>query len=446
MDDLNKFHKRIGALALTTGLAFSFVGPTFAEQPNVDFIDVSHHNAEAGLPLAFYQTVKAGGVQGVVVKVSEGEYYVDPAASVNIANAKQAGMVVHAYHFARFTSVASAQAEADWFDKKAQLVGFDKSKDGYVVVDVEATNLSSDPAKLTEYTNAFIAEMKKLGYKKVDLYTGSYFYNGRLQPNNLSVDKPWLAAYPSNPLKGQPTAKFTNGVGAWQWTSSWSGMAGYGRFDASEDYAGKYTKDVKSSTPEGEVKQIGELSLVDYMKANGMDASFANRAKLADSYGIVGYNGTSAQNLALLSKLKSGVKPAKVNIDNSKLTTNQAKEQTGNVVAAPAPAPVVAPSTYKVVSGDTLGGIAKKFGSTTDALASLNHLANKNRIYVGQLLSIKAQAAVAAKPATVTVTVKNGDTVSELAKRYGSTIAQIKAWNNLNSKYVIRVGQKLRVK
>jgi LysM repeat protein/GH25 family lysozyme M1 (1,4-beta-N-acetylmuramidase) len=439
MDDLNKFHKRIGALALTTGLAFSFVGPTFAEQPNVDFIDVSHHNAEAGLPLAFYQTVKAGGVQGVVVKVSEGEYYVDPAASVNIANAKQAGMVVHAYHFARFTSVASAQAEADWFDKKAQLVGFDKSKDGYVVVDVEATNLSSDPAKLTEYTNAFIAEMKALGYKKVDLYTGSYFYNGRLIPSKLSVDKPWLAAYPSNPVKGQPTAKFTNGVGAWQWTSSWTGMAGYGKFDASEDYAGKYTSDVKSSTPEGEVKQIGVLSLVDWMKANNMDASFANRAKLAESYGIVGYNGTSAQNLALLSKLKSGVKPAKVNIDNSKLTTSAVKEQIA------VPAPIVTPSTYKVMSGDTLGAIAKKFGTTADYLASLNHIANKNRIYVGQVLSVKAQA-VAVAPKTVTVTVKRGDTVSELAKRYGSTSAQIKAWNNLNSKYTIYAGQKLRVK
>jgi LysM repeat protein len=343
-------------------------------------------------------------------------------------------MVVHAYHFARFTSVASAQAEADWFDKKAKLVGFDKSKDGYVVVDVEATNLSSNPAKLTEYTNAFIAEMKSLGYKKVDLYTGSYFYNSRLQPNNLIVDKPWLAAYPSNPIKGQPTAKFTNGVGAWQWTSSWTGAAGYGRFDASEDYAGKYTSDVKSSTPEGEVKQIGVLSLVDWMKANNMDASFANRTKLAESYGIVGYSGTSAQNLALLSKLKSGMKPAKINTDNSKLTTSHVKEQS---------APVVTSSTYKVVSGDTLGGIAKKFGTTADALAVLNHIANKNRIYAGQVLAVKGQSV---QPKSVTVTVKRGDTVSELAHRYGSTIVQIKAWNHLNSKYTIYAGQKLRVK
>jgi LysM repeat protein/GH25 family lysozyme M1 (1,4-beta-N-acetylmuramidase) len=442
MDELNKFYKRIGALALTSGLAFSFAGAAFAEKPDVDFIDVSHWNNEQGLPLAFYQTVKSD-VSSVVVKVSEGTYYVDPSASVNVANAKQSGMIVHAYHFARFTSVDSAKAEADWFDKKAQLVGFDKNKDGYVVLDVEASNLSSDPAKLTQYTNAFIAEMKALGYKKVDLYTGSYYYNSRLQPNKLIVDKPWLASYPSNPVKDQPTAKFTNGQGAWQWSSGYvfAGMESYGRFDVSEDYAGKYTNQVRNSTEE--VKQIGELSLVDWMKANGMDASFANRAKLAEAYGIEGYAGTSAQNLALLSKLKGGVKPAKLNVENSKLTTN------GNLEKPPAnlvkQKQTVAPttSTYKVQSGDTLSGIAKKLGTTADTLASINGIKNKNRIYVGQVLNIKAQTV---QPKSVTVTVKRGETVSELAKRYGSSIAQIKAWNKLNSKYTIYVGEKLRVK
>lgn len=49
-------------------------------------------------------------------------------ASVNIANARQAGMIVNAYHFARYTSNFEAKKEAIWFDKKLQLVGFDKKK------------------------------------------------------------------------------------------------------------------------------------------------------------------------------------------------------------------------------------------------------------------------------------------------------------------------------
>ncbi|MFJ8268685.1 N-acetylmuramoyl-L-alanine amidase [Peribacillus asahii] len=42
--------------------------------------------------------------------------------------------------------------------------------------------------------------------------------------------------------------------------------------------------------------------------------------------------------------------------------------------------------------------------------------------------------------------VEKGDTVSKLAKEYDTTITKIKDWNNLDSKYTIQIGQKLRVK
>ncbi|MEC2053946.1 LysM domain-containing protein [Peribacillus psychrosaccharolyticus] len=41
---------------------------------------------------------------------------------------------------------------------------------------------------------------------------------------------------------------------------------------------------------------------------------------------------------------------------------------------------------------------------------------------------------------------KKGDTVSALAEEYGSSINQIKAWNNLDSNYTIQIGKRLRVK
>jgi LysM repeat protein/GH25 family lysozyme M1 (1,4-beta-N-acetylmuramidase) len=436
---MNKIIKSVCGLALSVGLAFSVAPFAHAEQPSIDFIDVS--NWQGQLPLSFYQTIKAANVQGVVVKVSEGEYYFDPAASVNIANAKAAGMVVNAYHFARFTSVSSAQAEAKWMDKKLQLVGFDKSKDGYVVVDVEAADLSGNPDELTAETNAFIEQMFQLGYLKIDLYSGSYFYNSRLKPNDLMLSQPWLAAYPANPQKGQPTAKFSNGQGAWQWASDYRfrGMEGYGNIDVSEDYAGKYTGrysgPVKNSTPVGVVKQIGSVSLVDYMKSKGMDASFANRSKVAAEYGIENYSGTAAQNLAMLSKLQTGVKPAKVNVDNSPLTTN-----TPTVV-------VQKTSTYIVQPGDSLSKIASKYGTTISTLASLNGIKNPNFIRTGQVLKLSGSAIVTSSASkAVYYTVKPGDVVSVIAMRYGSTSAQIKSWNKLNAKYVIYPNQKLRVR
>ncbi|EDN7377688.1 M15 family metallopeptidase [Listeria monocytogenes] len=48
------------------------------------------------------------------------------------------------------------------------------------------------------------------------------------------------------------------------------------------------------------------LGLVDYMNINKLDSSFANRKKLASSYGIKNYTGTATQNTTLLAKLKAG--------------------------------------------------------------------------------------------------------------------------------------------
>ena len=45
--------------------------------------------------------------------------------------------------------------------------------------------------------------------------------------------------------------------------------------------------------------------------------------------------------------------------------------------------------TYKVVRGDTLSGIAKRYNTTVSYLAKLNNIANVNLIYVGQVLKIK---------------------------------------------------------
>ncbi|MDF2519247.1 MAG: lyzozyme [Sphingobacterium sp.] len=249
---LKKFIDGLIAGALTIALALSFVAPAQAA-PRVDFIDVSHWNKEGGLPLSFYQTLKAGGIDGVVVKVSDGSTYIDPAASVNIANAKQAGMSVNAYHFARLTSVTDAQNEAKWFDKQLKYVGFDKLKDGIVVADVELKTASK--ANLTEYTNAFISEMHQLGYPTVDVYSGSAFYQSSLDPSKLSVKDPWLARY--NGGTTEP-AWYNGKKGAWQWSSSYKFSGISGNFDVSQDFAGKYsdTDIAPNSTPTGQVKKI----------------------------------------------------------------------------------------------------------------------------------------------------------------------------------------------
>lgn len=86
-----------------------------------------------------------------------------------------------------------------------------------------------------------------------------------------------------------------------------SGSKGIDWSDFKNKVDGKEVKPSKPTKP-----ATGGVSLVDYLKAQGKDASYANRAKLAKQHGIKNYKGTAKQNTKLLKKLKGGnSKPAK---------------------------------------------------------------------------------------------------------------------------------------
>ena len=97
-----------------------------------------------------------------------------------------------------------------------------------------------------------------------------------------------------------------------------------------------------------------------------------------------------------------------------------------------------ATSTYIVQKGDTLSGIAKKFGVSVQTIADINNIKDVNKIYVGQVLKIK--------DTRIYYTVKAGDTVSAIALRYGTSAQEIARLNGLENPNIIYVGQKLRIK
>lgn len=100
--------------------------------------------------------------------------------------------------------------------------------------------------------------------------------------------------------------------------------------------------------------------------------------------------------------------------------------------------------TYTVRPGDTLSHIAKQHGTSAGELASLNGIKNPNLIYPGQKIKISESTP---KPKLEKYhTVKQGDSVSKLAVKYGVTKSKIKKWNNLTDINKIYVGQILRVK
>ncbi|MCH5167056.1 MAG: LysM peptidoglycan-binding domain-containing protein [Erysipelotrichales bacterium] len=82
-------------------------------------------------------------------------------------------------------------------------------------------------------------------------------------------------------------------------------------------------------------------------------------------------------------------------------------------------------TTYTVVKGDTLYAIANKFGTTVDAIKSLNSLTSNN-LNIGQVLKIPGTS-------RTTHTVVKGDTLYSIAKKYNTTVDNIKKINNMTS-------------
>lgn len=99
-------------------------------------------------------------------------------------------------------------------------------------------------------------------------------------------------------------------------------------------------------------------------------------------------------------------------------------------------------TTYTVKKGDTLSKIANKYGTTYQKLATYNGISNPNKINVGQVIKIPTSST----PKTITYTVKNGDTLSAIAKKYNTTYQKIAKDNNIKDPNKIYVGQKLVIK
>lgn len=91
--------------------------------------------------------------------------------------------------------------------------------------------------------------------------------------------------------------------------------------------------------------------------------------------------------------------------------------------------------TYTVKYGDTLWNIAKRYYTTVEELMKFNNL-NNDLIIIGQNLLI---------PSNNTYTVKSGDTLWNIARRYNTTVEELMKINNLVTDF-LAIGNVLKIK
>ncbi|PRT71071.1 N-acetylmuramidase [Streptococcus anginosus] len=207
------------------------------------FVDVSSHNGH--ISKEDYQHLAEKGVNGVVVKLTEGTSYKNPYAASQTQNAQAAGMQVSAYAFSHYTNEAEARAEARYFAEEARRLNLPSST--VMVNDIEDSDMRPN---INATTQAWADEMRRMGFSNLMYYTSASWLDrnnlrtkGLIQTEQFGLENFWVAQYPTSKLSADDakTLKYNSEAGAWQFTSQAELLLGRHVFDQSVDYTGRFT-------------------------------------------------------------------------------------------------------------------------------------------------------------------------------------------------------------
>ena len=143
-----------------------------------------------------WQELATDNISGVIIKASQGVNGTDKKTRSHAEGAYSVGIPVGYYHFASLNDkdeVGDATKEANFF---ASIVKSMPSPQLGVWLDLEDNTAKLTPDEMLTWIKTFFAEMNKLGFAEVGLYSGKYFLDPQLPKNHgLGHVKLWLAQY-----------------------------------------------------------------------------------------------------------------------------------------------------------------------------------------------------------------------------------------------------------
>ena len=388
-----------------------FALPVYALEPSSSIIyegiDVSAWQENID-----YAKVKQDGIEIVYMKTSQGSSYIDPYFKTNYANAKANGLKVGFYHFLTATTEEQARRQAEFF---ASVIA-KTSPDCRLAMDFEQFNGLGRDA-INRVAEAFMARLYELTDKELVIYSNANDAKNVFSQSLANKYPLWVAQYgPSKPMNN---GKWSSWVG-FQYTDRGRINGIRGNVDRN-----KFTEQIllgnSTEIPEHPDNPIPPTDEIIYTVKRGDTLS-----EIAQKYG------TTVNELVKLNNI-----PNKnlIYVGQTIRISGTASGQTGTIIV------------YTVKRGDTLSEIAQKYGTTVNELVRLNNIANRNLIYVGQIIKIntsESESEICDCSHTI-YTVKYGDTLTYIAKKYQVTINEIVELNDIKNPNLIYVGEKLRI-
>lgn len=317
-------------------------------------IDVSKHQGQINL-----DKVKSDGVEVAIIRCGFGDDIKsqdDSQWARNIQEAKRVGIKVGAYLYSYATNVTHAQSEANHAIRLLKDIQLDYPV--YYDLEDENTTGKCSTSVIGDIAEVFCNALSQAGYK-VGIYANKYWFTTKLTDPRFNKWDKWVAQYNSE-------CTYSGEYQAWQYSSSGQVNGIVGNVDMSwfyKDYAeDNYVLPAQPQEILPNIKGYVGTSIVGALNQFGFNSSYEYRSQLASELGISNYRGTAEQNLEMIRLLGGTVQ-----------TTQEIKPSH---------------TVYAVKRGDTLSGIAKRYNTTYQALAQYNHIADPNRIYVGQKINI----------------------------------------------------------
>lgn len=402
--------------------------------PKVKAIEPSSDNIYNGIDVSNYQgsidyaRVRAAGIEVVYIKATEGQTITDAYLRQNYENARANGLKIGFYHFVRARNNTQAVAEAEYFSNAISGM----TADCRLAMDFEVFG-SLTNEEVNEISFTFLRRVEEITGKEMVIYSDTY--NARtVFSQELANQYPlWVAEYGVS--EPQNNGKWNTWIG-FQYTDRGviDGINGYVDRDRfTEQIFLANNEPINPGDNDNEGNEDGEGN------GNGDDTGNNNYitytvrrgdtlSELALRYGttvdeIAGINGIVNPNLIYIGEQL--LIPTKNNTPNSGNNNNNDEN-------------------YVVRRGDTLSKIALKYGTTVNAIARLNGIRNPNLIYVGQILQIP-NTSNNTVTSTINYTIQRGDTLSEIASRYGTTVNVLVNLNGIRNPNRIYAGNIIKV-